>query len=1093
MPPSPSLRFSPGRELRGDNHKRGRSLEGRTLFKEKDDDLALFNEMETRERENFLLESNDDFEDILSSKMRYFSSNKLGVSIPVRGESSDLLNADGEKSDYDWLLTPPDTPLFRSLDDEAPAVMLVQRGRPRSKPITISRSSTMGNSYISSRGSASPNRLSPSPRSGNSSIQSRGRPSSAPLSSPTPSLRGTTPPRGPSPPPKKPSTPVPRSSTPASRRMGAGPGGNTLSFGKRGASPVNKTRGNSASPKAKVWQANIPGFSLEAPPNLRTSLRDRPASYVRGSSPASRNSRQSMSPTASRSASSSYSHDRDRIISHGKGSVASSGDDDADSLHSIPVNSLDRPSSRRGGAYASNHAPSLSRKSTRPGLSSSAPKRSSDSALRQMDHHRKGPQNMFRPLLSSVPSSSFYVGKSASAYRSLISRNSSVTTSSNASSDQGPTGVHEVDGLDHNQDDTASTHGKAPCTDVEDDIFVLEKTDSIDEDVSPMAMNGGPRIASQVDGPPNLDPLGSPMVETGTPEIFETKSKFLEVNGGVEDKVICSECGQIYPAMELTDGELNICPDCRRSGGLLTTTSEVPAVIVSEVSRNLLDDYTSFDALETQTSVAASSGMRDVAVMSSFHCDENVDETHIPEPGLNLSSHNSTEEKVSGENVQQSPKAPVIDLPAMGHRSSDGDNKVPHIQRLNEIPNLKLDVSEGTGISVLLKRSSSGKGPFVQSRSFTATSISFDDLSYVRDCPPSMRSSTSSFDVNIKHRRSGSSLSGTSSHTFHALGTNNNEITVAIDENEVGTTNAPPEEQTLASERARFDHECAEVCHDCGGTVTNTLNATDSAESSARSFLNADDFGAYGDGENFQHDAQSVSDEEHDMVESCDGDLADLVDIPTHSQLETISEMEIENGHPGSPDSHMDDVGSSDSCDNSDELQEPSLCTRSCRDAAVSVAENDISDHAHGILEESTATVEFGTKAKSLTLEEATDAILFCSSIVHDLAYEAATIAIEKENSVPFGGSHPPVAILGSSNSNNIREPHGRTSAKRTPKSPKTRKRRTETETETKPSSGKDDNAGTSDKSTTRIVGVPDRGDSMKPPKLESKCNCAIM
>lgn len=64
MPPSPALRCSPGRELRSENHKRGRSLEGGILFKEKDDDLALFNEVQSKERDNFLLQSNDDFEDL---------------------------------------------------------------------------------------------------------------------------------------------------------------------------------------------------------------------------------------------------------------------------------------------------------------------------------------------------------------------------------------------------------------------------------------------------------------------------------------------------------------------------------------------------------------------------------------------------------------------------------------------------------------------------------------------------------------------------------------------------------------------------------------------------------------------------------------------------------------------------------------------------------------------------------------------------------------------------------------------------------------------------------------------------------------------
>lgn len=64
MPPSPAMRCSPGRELRAENHKRGRSLESGIHLREKDDDLALFNEVQTRERDNFLLQSNDDLDDL---------------------------------------------------------------------------------------------------------------------------------------------------------------------------------------------------------------------------------------------------------------------------------------------------------------------------------------------------------------------------------------------------------------------------------------------------------------------------------------------------------------------------------------------------------------------------------------------------------------------------------------------------------------------------------------------------------------------------------------------------------------------------------------------------------------------------------------------------------------------------------------------------------------------------------------------------------------------------------------------------------------------------------------------------------------------
>lgn len=239
----------------------------------------------------------------------------------------------------------------------------------------------MEKSYRSSRGSASPSRSSPSPRSGNSASQSRGRPSSARHASPTPSLRNATPAQRPSTPPSKTSTSAPRSSTPTSRRMSGG-FSTTGGSGVRGTSPVKTSRGNSASPKIRAWQTNIPGFSTEVPPNLRTSLADRPASYVRGGSPASRNSRQSVSPTASRSVASSYSHDRDHFSSHSKGSVASSGDDDVDSLQSIQVGSLDRSTLRKVGASPNRRSLVSSRKKVVSSVS--APKRSFDSALRQV-------------------------------------------------------------------------------------------------------------------------------------------------------------------------------------------------------------------------------------------------------------------------------------------------------------------------------------------------------------------------------------------------------------------------------------------------------------------------------------------------------------------------------------------------------------------------------------------------------------------------------------------------------------------------------------------------------------------------------------
>lgn len=64
MPSSPLTRRSPTTELKVESaHTRGHSFESKYSPKPKDDDLLLFNEVQNRERENFLLHSFDDFDE----------------------------------------------------------------------------------------------------------------------------------------------------------------------------------------------------------------------------------------------------------------------------------------------------------------------------------------------------------------------------------------------------------------------------------------------------------------------------------------------------------------------------------------------------------------------------------------------------------------------------------------------------------------------------------------------------------------------------------------------------------------------------------------------------------------------------------------------------------------------------------------------------------------------------------------------------------------------------------------------------------------------------------------------------------------------
>lgn len=97
MPPSPALRFSPARQLRTQKHRRGRSLEGGLKLKERDDSLALFNDIQARKGESFLLQSIDDLDESLCRFQNYLIFSKLLVFISVYGR---------------YFIAPNDPPLF---------------------------------------------------------------------------------------------------------------------------------------------------------------------------------------------------------------------------------------------------------------------------------------------------------------------------------------------------------------------------------------------------------------------------------------------------------------------------------------------------------------------------------------------------------------------------------------------------------------------------------------------------------------------------------------------------------------------------------------------------------------------------------------------------------------------------------------------------------------------------------------------------------------------------------------------------------------------------------------------------------------------
>ncbi|XP_028077756.1 uncharacterized protein LOC114279665 isoform X2 [Camellia sinensis] len=192
----------------------------------------------------------------------------------------------------------------------------------------------------------------------------------------------------------------------------------------------------------------------------------------------------------------------------------------------------------------------------------------------------------------------------------------------------------------------------------------------------------------------------------------------------------------------------------------------------------------------------------------------------------------------------------------------------------------------------------------------------------------------------------------------------NMEVAVARVENEaVGVTNGTTKEQLLVSESAGVDDTCTEVeCSNHRGTMiastselsTQTLN-NHLGDSSVALFSSVEDSISYGNGEGFQNGARSISDQgasaatpepstvEEDTMPNSIVDRVDVADVLTQSSLDTISEIETENGHLGMPGSESD-VGSPNTRSTIDELPEPSVATAFDKDITASVAEHDTSN-----------------------------------------------------------------------------------------------------------------------------------------------------
>lgn len=486
---------------------------------EEEEDLALFHDMDklpNDDRHTLLLNTSDEFESRLANAKLSSSpiykitipaaANKAGGGGGGRGGSDDFLIADGEKNDYDWLLTPPGTPLFPSLEMKAQATGL-PRGSTMNRPVTALKASRLSNLHNESsskivRGSlttrqmiSSTSNSSTNMASGRSSIHSgpaSSRPSTptarttgpATLKSSAPTTRSTGPassrpstPTGRSIVPasrstlpsskslSRPSTPTRRPSTPSLSQSSYCPPVRSSSASKISSMPSRNppaSRGNSPSPKPRPSQPPLlPGFSLDTPPNLRTTMPERPPSATRGrpgapssirptaeiTSASSRPRRQSCSPSVTRGRISNESHNNDRSMlrtskPHTNGTdvtipVVLGGKmvDKVMSARSVARRHEDQAISRCNTSTFQNKR--LVKSTPSPdssGFGRTISKSSLDMALRHMDIGQSTPINI-RPL-TGIPTSSLYSVRSGSVKNKLPNIfDSPIATSSNASSE----------------------------------------------------------------------------------------------------------------------------------------------------------------------------------------------------------------------------------------------------------------------------------------------------------------------------------------------------------------------------------------------------------------------------------------------------------------------------------------------------------------------------------------------------------------------------------------------------------------------------------------------------------------------------------
>ncbi|KAF3449578.1 hypothetical protein FNV43_RR10307 [Rhamnella rubrinervis] len=460
----------------------GRERSLRRVTNERDDELALFLEMRRREKENNLLllpsnnnnigNNNSDELDASLLESNYNGNSPISKSVssmPLQRKTrtDEFLNSENEKSDYDCVKI-FDGPTAR------PTALRSRLANIQVEPATKSNATSKHPTLPFALDSSSNGNRRPSPSGGTTAVPRRsatptGRPtfpstttkssrSSTPNSRATlfstkpvaPSVRSSTPNRSSA----RSSTPTARHSVPGSKstarsatptrqpsnpssvHVASAPTARSASASK--SRPTSSKhpmslRGSSPTVKSRPWKpSEMPGFSLDAPPNLRTSLPERPSSTSRGrpgvpsvksSSVAAVGSngkprQQSCSPSRGRvpyvnntttNGISISSMSKSRSIDSDKMSPILFGSKMVERV--VNMRKLAPPKQHDCQSTHTNSTAGKSLSSDSLGFGRTLSKKSLDMAMRHMDIRRSMQGNQ-QPLVACIPASSVYSIKS---------------------------------------------------------------------------------------------------------------------------------------------------------------------------------------------------------------------------------------------------------------------------------------------------------------------------------------------------------------------------------------------------------------------------------------------------------------------------------------------------------------------------------------------------------------------------------------------------------------------------------------------------------------------------------------------------------